>query len=481
MIQSKRYNHRITAGFGRTGSRGKTLAARLLLLASTAMILSSTVLPQPQVQFEQYVMNNGMTVLLHEDHSAPVVAVVVMYHVGSKNEKKGRTGFAHLFEHMMFQGSQHVGDDQHFKLLQEVGANINGTTNIDRTNYFEVVPSHYLELALYLEADRMGFLLPAMTQEKLDNQRDVVKNERRQSYENQPYGTAWEKISKALYPETHPYSWPTIGSMEDLSAASLDDVMEFFRIYYAPNNACIAISGDFRPAQAKEWIQKYFGELKRGIEIERPLPQPVTLTEEKRMVFEDRVQLPRLYMTWPTVQMNTREDAVLDVITDILAAGKSSRLYKSLVYERQIAQSVSAYQYGGEIAGQSGIDITAKPGKTLSEIEALVHAELERLIKDGVTAKEIQTSLNNKETRLVSNRATVLGKGNSLATYHTLTGDAGNFNRELARFQGITPEEVRRVASRFYGQGKVVLSIVPEGKPELAAERRTIEKKGGVE
>jgi zinc protease len=459
--------------------------SRLLqgLLLGVCLIIAGSIsaLAQPVVAFEQYKLDNGLTVILHEDHSAPVAVAVVVYHVGSKNENPGRTGFAHLFEHMMFQGSQNVGDDQHFKLLQEVGGNVNGSTNTDRTNYFEVVPSNNLELALYLEADRMGFLLPAMTQEKLDNQRDVVKNERRQNVDNQPYGTSFEKIAKALYPAGHPYSWPVIGYMEDLSAASLQDVMNFFRIYYAPNNATLSVAGDFQPAQVREWVEKYFGPIPRGSEITRPKVSPVQLAEEKRMVFEDRVQLPRLYLTWPSPPMNTREDAVLDVVTDILTSGKNSRLYKSLVYDGKIAQSVNAYQYGQEIAGQLGIEITAKPGKALTEMETAVMAELEKLLQNGVTEKEIQTSLNNKEADVINSRATVLGKANALATQNALTGDPGNYNRELSRFDGITPEEVLAVAKKYLGANKVVLSIVPMGKPELAAERKTLEKKGGME
>lgn len=464
----------------RLGARSRTVFHLLLLSGFMFATTSSTTQAQPRVEFEQYMLDNGLTVLLHEDHSAPVAAVVVMYHVGSKNEKERRTGFAHLFEHMMFQGSQHVGDDEHFRLLQEVGGNVNGTTNTDRTNYFEVVPSNYLELALYLEADRMGFMLPAMTQEKLDNQRDVVKNERRQNVDNQPYGTSWEKIAKALYPEGHPYSWPVIGYMEDLSAASLEDVMEFFRIYYAPNNACIAVAGDFNSVQAKEWIARYFGSIPRGVEIQRPAEQPVTLVEDKRMVFEDRVQLPRLYMTWPGFRMNTREDAVMDVLTDILAGGKNSRLYKRLVYDTQVAQSVSAYQYGMEIAGQTGIDVTAKPGQTLSKMEAVVKEELERLMKDGVTEKEIRNVINQLESGLVNSRATALGKANSLATYFTLTRDADNINKQFERYKDITPEEVVALARTVCSSPKVVLSIVPEGKADLAAQPATV-KKGGVE
>jgi zinc protease len=424
---------------------------------------------QPKVVFDQYQLNNGMTVILYEDHSTPLAAVMVMYHVGSKNEKVKRTGFAHLFEHMMFQGSQHVGDEEHFGLLQEVGANVNGNTTEDRTAYFEVVPSNHLELALYLESDRMGFLLPAMTQEKLDNQRDVVKNERRQRVDNVPYGTAGEKIAAALYPPTHPYSWPVIGYMEDLTAASLDDVKEFFRLYYAPNNACLIIGGDFNAKQARRWVEKYFGPFPEGQTIERPAMQTVELQEEERIVFEDKVQLPRLFLTWPSARLNTREDAVRDVLTDILSAGKNSRLYKSLVYEKQIAQSVSSYQNGSEIAGELGIEVTAKPGKTLAEMEDAVNEEITRLLRDGVTEREIEKSINNKEAQLINRRQTVFGVVNALATYHTLTGAAANINTEFARFANITPEEVLADARKVFNGDKVVLSIVPEGKPDLAA------------
>jgi len=447
----------------------------LSLLCTAAMMTPGIALQQapaqPLVRFEQYTLENGLTVILHEGHSAPVAAVVVMYHVGSKNEKVKRTGFAHLFEHMMFQGSEHVRDDEHFKLLQEIGAVVNGTTSNDRTNYFEVVPSNYLELALYLESDRLGFLLPAMTQEKLDNQRDVVKNERRQGVDNVPYGTAGERIDKALYPEGHPYSWPVIGYMEDLSAASSDDVKGFFQEFYAPNNTVVVIAGDIHTKQTKDWILKYFGPLPTGHAIERPKVQPVMLTEDKRIVFEDKVQLPRLYITWPSARMLTRDDAVMDVMMDILASGKNSRLYKSLVYEQQIAQTVVAYQNGAEIAGEASIQVTAKPGITLTEIESKVNAELARLFKEGVTEKEIQTSLNAKESQLVNNLTTMLGKANSLASYYTYTGDAGNINREFERFKGITEEELLTAARRIFAQSKVVLSVVPEGRMELAAHQ----------
>jgi zinc protease len=447
-----------------------------LLVFAALLFSASHAKEQVQITIEQYQLPNGLTVILHEDRSAPVAAVMVMYHVGSKNEKPKRTGFAHLFEHMMFQGSEHVADDEHFKLLQEVGANINGTTNEDRTNYFEIVPSNYLELALYLESDRMGFLLPAMTQEKLNNQIDVVKNERRQSYDNQPYGTSSEKISAAMFPPTHPYHWPVIGYMEDLTSAQLGDVSEFFKTYYAPNNACVAIAGNFEPQQTKQWIKKYFGEIPRGKSFERPSPLPVSMNETKRMMFEDKVKLPRLYIDWVSAPMNTREDAVLDVLSDILGSGKTSRLYKSLVYEKQIAQTAVAYQSGMEIGGQFEIQITAKPEKTLAEMEAAFDDVLDHLFKNGVTQKEIDNALSQKETQFINSLSTVFGKANQLASYFTYTGNPNNINNELERFKNITPDEVMQVAKKYLTAPNIVLSFVPEGKTDWAAKNSTMWK-----
>jgi zinc protease len=433
------------------------------------------------LKFEQYKLDNGLTVILHEDHSAPLATVEVMYHVGSKNEKPKRTGFAHLFEHIMFKGSEHVADDEHFKLLQEIGGTLNGSTTEDRTNYFETVPSNYVELALYLESDRMGFLLPAITQQKLDNQRDVVKNERRQRVDNVPYGTAFEKISKAMFPENHPYNWPVIGYMEDLSAASMGDVKEFFRLYYAPNNACLVVAGDFDRKQTKEWIAKYFGPLPKGAEIVRPHPDPVVLAEEKHLVFEDKVQLPRLYLSWVSPAGFTREDAVMDVLGDILTTGKSSRLYKNLVYEKQIAQTVSASESSSELVSQFNIVVTAKPGKTLTEMETAVNQELERLLKDGVTEQEVQSAVSRTEATLINRRATVGQKADGLASAYTLSGDVNNYNRDFDRYLGITPAEVLAQAKKILTANKIVLSVVPEGKRELAAEQKNIKRKESAE
>lgn len=433
--------------------------------------MTSPAFTQVNIEFDQYVLNNGLTVILHEDHSAPLAAVVVMYHVGSKNEKPKRTGFAHLFEHMMFQGSEHVADDEHFKLLQEVGANVNGFTTEDGTTYYEVVPSNHLELGLFLEADRMGYLLPAMTQEKLDNQRDVVKNERRQNYDNRPYGTAGEKIAKMLYPETHPYSWPVIGYMEDLSAAALEDVKEFFSTYYAPNNACLVVSGDFDPAEARKLIASYFEPIPRGVPIERPRAIPVSLETEKRMTFEDKVQLPRLHLSWHSAASETREDAVLTVFGRILSAGKTSRLYKPLVYEQQIAQSVAAFQSGSEIAGTFDIQVTAKPGRTLGEMERAVDSILQDVLKNGVTAQEVEKVITSIDAQSINGIGTVLSKATSLASYYSYTGDPSRINRRMELFEGITPSEVVDVARKYLDNPRVVLSIVPAGKPELASQK----------
>ncbi len=424
---------------------------------------------QLTIPFDQYTLANGLHVILHQDKTVPVAAVMMMYHVGSKNERPGKTGFAHLFEHMMFKGSAHVADGEHFKLLQEIGANINGSTSEDRTNYYESVPANYLELALFLEADRMGYLLPALTQEKLDNQRDVVKNERRQNYDNQPYGTAFEKLARALFPSNHPYSWPVIGSMEDLDAATLGDVGDFFSTYYAPNNACVVVTGNFESGRLRDWLEQYFGPIPSASLPERPRPPAFRLGEDRILVEEEPVQLPKLYLQWRSARGHTREDALLDVFTDILSAGKNSRFYKTLVYDKQIAQSVNAYQDGGEIDGIAGIQITPKEGKSLGEMEAAMHAVLNDALDNGVTEREIQTAVNNKEASLVGRLATALGKANGLATAFTMTGDAGTYNTELDRFKDISPEEVLDAARSVFREHYVQLSIVPTGRRDLSA------------
>ncbi|MFI5250903.1 MAG: M16 family metallopeptidase [Bacteroidota bacterium] len=445
----------------------KTLSCFFIFLLFMRVNASS----QINIKFEQYKLDNGLTVVLHEDHSAPVAAVVVMYHVGSKNEKVHRTGFAHLFEHMMFKGSEHVKDGEHFKLLQEIGANINGFTQEDGTTYFEVVPSNYTELGLYLESDRMGYLLGAVNQQTLDNQRDVVKNERRQSYDNQPYGTASEKIAKAMYPSTHPYSWPVIGYMEDLSAASLEDVKDFFRTYYAPNNAILVLAGDLNPEEAKTLVQKYFGGIPRGKDIERPKAVPVSLAETKMETFEDKVQLPRLYISWHSAQNYTREDAVLDVLGHILGSGKTSRLYKSMIYEKQIAQSAFANESGNEIAGTFDITVTSKPGHDLNEMLTNVDSIMNDLFAKGVTQEEIDAALTASEVQIINSASTEFGKASAMARFYSMTGDPGYINHQMDIYKDIKPEEVLTVAKKYLKENRFMLSIVPKGKTELAVQQ----------
>jgi zinc protease len=416
---------------------------------------------------ETYRLSNGLNVILARDTTVPVVAVNLWYHVGSGDERPGRTGFAHLFEHMMFQGSANVGDDAHFRFIQEAGGTLNGSTTSDRTNYFQAVPSNFLERVLWLEADRMGFLLPAMTEAKLDNQRSVVQNERRQNYDNAPYGLAFETIAAALYPAGHPYSWTTIGSLEDLNAASMEDIQDFFRTYYAPNNASLAIVGDFDPAATRLMVERYFGSIPAGPPIERPRPARVTLSEERRLVLEDRVQLPRLYLAWPTVPQYADGDADLDVLAIVLAGGRSSRLHRRLVLEEQLAQFVNASQGSRPLAGQFGITIQARPGTELSRVARIIDEEIARLRTAPPTSREIQRALNSIESGMIQRMQTNLGRADQMNLYFTYTGDPGYIDRDFQRYTRVTPASVQDAAQRFLGRGRVVLSVVPRGQTQL--------------
>jgi zinc protease len=419
--------------------------------------------------FETYTLPNGLTVILSSDKTTPTVAVNVWYKVGSKNEVVGRTGFAHLFEHVMFTGSGNVPYGIHDKLTEGVGGSNNGTTNNDRTTYYETVPANYLESALWLEADRMGYLLDALDLAKLNAQRDIVKNERRQSVDNQPYGRAREILAHATYPPTHPYSWDVIGSMTDLSAASEEDVKNFFRLYYAPNNAYLAIVGDFDAAQAKAWVAKYFGDISRGRPITRPKVDAVTLDAEKRLVYEDRVQVPRLYVQWPTVGETNEDRFALDVLATILAGPRTARITKALVYDEQAAASVVVGQSTNEDVGEFILMITPRPGHALTNLEAAADAIIDRLKKEGPTAEEIQKATAGEELSFVRSLESNLGKAFRLtdgAGYH---GDAGYFRTEYKKTLSVTADDVKRVANKYLTRGRVVLSVVPTGKLDQAA------------
>lgn len=437
----------------------------IVLLFTFVLIMTNNSFAQkndklPPIKYKEMTLKNGLRVILHEDKSTPIVAVNVWYHVGSKNETVGRTGFAHLFEHMMFQGSKNYNDG-YLGAMDEVGGNVNGTTNEDRTYYYEVVPSNFLERALYLEADRMGGLLDALTQEKLDNQRDVVKNERRQRVDNQPYGTADEKIGEIMYPKGHPYNWSVIGSMEDLSAASMDDVKGFFRQYYAPNNAVLVLAGDFDEKQAKQWIEKYFGPIAKGTDITRPNPPQPKLTGEIRKTYEDNVPLPRLSMVWHSVPQYSADEAALDILSGILSGGRGSRLQSNLVYGKELVQNIFASNGTSEIAGLFEITATAKPGKSLDDIEKEVNVEIERLKKEPPTTEEMTRAFNGIEASRIFRLQTVLGKGGQLSNYAGYVGKPDYFQTDLDRYRKVTPADVQRVANSYLIANRLVMSFVP--------------------
>lgn len=415
----------------------------------------------PAINVKEYKLKNGLRVILHSDRSTPIVTVGTWYHVGSKNETPGRTGFAHLFEHMMFQGSQRYNAD-YFTPLSEAGGSINGTTNQDRTWYFETVPSNFLELALFMEADRLGGLLPAMTQEKLDNQRDVVKNERRQRVDNQPYGAAFEKIGEIMFPKPHPYNWTTIGSLDDLQAASMEDVKQFFRQYYTANNTILVVSGDFNEAQARRWIQKYFGPIARGSAITRPNPTQPKLDQVIRTVVEDPLApLPRRYMVWHSVRQFHPDEAALDILSNILSAGRGSRLQGNLLYGKELVSQVGAFNNASEIAGTFQITATARPGRSLDDIEAEINKEIERIKREPPTEDEIARAKNSIEAQTIFGLQTVLGKAGQLTTYAGYVGQPNYFQPDLDRYARVTPADVQRVANQYLIANHLILTYNP--------------------
>jgi len=440
-----------------------------LLACTTAASLSAQA-PALRVPVSVDTLANGLAVIVHEDHSVPIVAVNLWYHVGSGDEKAGRTGFAHLFEHLMFMGSEHAEYPAFDRLLEAAGADNNGSTTEDRTNYYEYGPASALPLMLWLEADRMGGLVPVMTGEKVDLQRDVVKNERRQSYENQPYGLANETILALLYPRGHPYSWPVIGSMADLSAASLEDVKDFFRRYYAPNNASLVVAGDVKSPEVLRLAREYFSGIPRGPETARSEAALVSLARDTSGVLEDRVQLARLYYVWPTVRGFTPDDPALELLAYLLAGEKNSRLTHALVYDRQIASSVYAYQDGKRIAGDFSVVATAKPAQALPDLQRVIETELKRIAADGPTAREVDQARNATEASFLRRLETVNEKADALNGYYVRLGKPDMFEEHLQRYRAVTAEDIQRVARQYLQAPRVVLSVVPQGRADLAAK-----------
>jgi len=425
--------------------------------------------------FTKRTLANGLDVIVHEDRHVPIVAVNVWYHVGSKNERPGRTGFAHLFEHLMFEGSEHYNAG-YFPPLQQAGALLNGSTNADRTNYWEVVPTSAIDRALWMESDRMGFLLPALTRERFETQRDVVLNERRQSYENRPYGMVMMALSAALYPPDHPYSWMTIGSAEDIRAMQLEDVQEFFRTYYHPANASLVLAGDIDTDRAFELAEAYFGEIPGGVR-----PQPVSsgavLLSEQRLVLEDRVEYPRIYLAWHSPAMFAADDAEMDLVGDLLANGKTSRLYKTLVYDLRIALDVSAYQSSREIGSFFLLVATAAPGHTLTEIQIRVDEELGRVAESGPSVEEMERSVAQAEAHFMYRLQTVGGfggKSDQLNAYNVLQGNPGFFAGDLDRYRNATRDSLQAAAQAYLAlDRRVALSVIPRGQRALALEGST--------
>jgi zinc protease len=422
------------------------------------------------IPFTRHALDNGLSVIVHEDHNCPIVAVNVWYHVGSKNEVPGRTGFAHLFEHLMFEGSAHH-DKGYFHPLQEAGALLNGSTNADRTNYWEVVPTGAFELALWMESDRMAHLLPALTPAKFDNQREVVLNERRQNYENRPYGLATMATVAALFRPDHPYSWLTIGSADDLRASTLDEARTFFETFYHPANASIAIAGDIDAGEAVDLVDAYFGDVPAGPGV-GPVRRDAELSGPVHLLHEDRVELPRLYLAWHSPAMFAPGDAELDLIADVLTNGKNSRLYHSLVYTRRIATEVAAFQNSRELGSFFQVIVTAAPGHTLAELEAVVVEEIASLAAAGPTEDELERSLAQAEAQFVYRLQTVGGfggKSDQLNAYAVFLGEPGYFDRDLARYQQTSVASLRDHVQRYLvTDRRVTLSVVPRGSTDLA-------------
>ena len=442
------------------------LAAALAIVpASAQQAAPATKLAVP---FTMFKLPNGLTVILHEDHSVPTVAVNVWYHVGSGRERPGRTGFAHLFEHLMFEGSKNVKEGEFDTLLEAAGASNNGSTTTDRTNYYETMPSNALDLALFLESDRMGYLLDVVTPKLVDGQRDVVKNERRQSYENAPYGMANIRMTELMYPKDHPYHWPVIGYMEDLTAATHEDVTEFFKKYYAPGNASLVIAGDINTAEARKKVEYWFRDVKAGAPVEAVTVPPVQLAGVTRESMTDRVQLPRLYLSWLTPALFAPGDGELDVVASVLTGGKNSRLYKRLVYDLQLAQNVSASQASAKYGSRFTITVTARPSaepaaKLLEQIKTIVDEEIEKLRNAPPEAREVDRAKNGIESSFLSQMEVVASKADQLNAYYFSTGNPDYFAKDLARYQAIGVSDVQTAVRQWLPADKrLELTVLPE-------------------
>jgi zinc protease len=439
-------------------------AAQSAAPAPSSSITPAKTGPTLDVPFTQFNLPNGLHVILHEDHTVPLVTVNVWYHVGSAREKPGRTGFAHLFEHLMFMGSAHAKYGEFDQLLEAAGGTNNASTAEDRTNYYIDVPSSALDLALFLESDRMAYLLDAMSPKTVDAQRDVVKNERRQNYENAPYGMASIEIAQMLYPQGHPYRWPTIGYMEDLTAASYQDVVDFFKLYYQPANASLVVAGDIDIGRTRASVEKWFADVKPGTSPVPPIDYPhPNLTDIRKKTIQDRVQMPRLYLTWITPSHFEPGDAELDVLSLLLAGGKNSRLYKRLVYDLQIAQDVAAFQASKTLNSEYQIVVTARPTASIDRIRTIVDEEIAKLQQAPPADREFTRAINQIESSFYDRMERVGdfgGVGDQLNGHYFATGNPGYFNEDLARYRALSPGDIQAMAARFLPLNRRVELVV---------------------
>lgn len=428
------------------------------------------------IPYKKYKLPNGLTIILHEDHSDPIVHVEVMYHVGSARELVGRSGFAHFFEHMMFQGSEHVMDEEHFKIVTEAGGRLNGTTNLDRTNYYETLPSNQLETALWLEADRMGWFLDSATQQKFEIQRATVKNERGQNYDNRPYGLAREKNAEALYPFGHPYSWLTIGYIEDLNAATLDDLKRFFLRWYSPNNATLVVAGDIDPTKTLTMVEKYFGVIPSGPEVKNMAPNVPVVDKDRYISYEDNIRFPQLQITFPTVPARHPDEAPLDVLSDIMGGGNNSILYQNMV-KTQKAIMANAQTPTSELSGEFIITVRSFPGSGLADMHQMVKQAFLDFESRGVNDDDINKFIASYESNELNSLQSVSNKGSKLAYYQTFTGTPNYIQKDMERYKKVTKDAVMRVYNTYIkNKFSVVLSIVPKGKTDLVAAADNFKK-----
>jgi zinc protease len=416
------------------------------------------------IPYEKYKLHNGLEVILFQNNTLPFTAINIWYKAGSANEVKGKTGLAHLFEHMMFQGSKNVPKEMHFRFIQEAGGSLNASTSFDRTNYFEKLPSNDLELALWLESDRMGFFLDALDQVKLDNQKSVVLNERLERYDNQPYGLAWEKIISSLYPENHPYSWPTIGHYKDIESYTLDDVSSFFKQYYSPSNSTVVIAGNFEANKTKSLIEKYFGELKNNGTPLALNSESFQLEESKCITSEDKVNLERIYLAWHSQNAFHTDDAALDILSDLLTGSKNARLTRKLVYELEIAQDVNTMQFSGKYGGHFMIVATAKPGKALDEIKKIIFNEISILAEENILLRELERSKNVIKSNFIYSLQNIETIADMLNLYNFYLGEPNSFNFDLNRYNSVSENEISEVVKKYFQKNYVELRIIPERK-----------------